>query len=94
MTDVVERRAQSARPRTPGRQAEPAAAVAARALDLVGEDPGAAIALAGEALVLAFAGGDDAVADARGRGRGLTAQRVGGRALDAHHDVDAVQQRA
>jgi tetratricopeptide (TPR) repeat protein len=77
MTDVVERRAQSARPRTPGRQAEPAAAVAARALDLVGEDPGAAIALAGEALVLARRQRDGAATTTALRAQGLAARATG-----------------
>ena len=43
---------------------------------------------------LALARDDDALAHGGGRRRGLAAQRLGGRALDAHQDVDAVQQRA
>ncbi|HET8613936.1 MAG TPA: hypothetical protein VFL94_00320, partial [Actinomycetales bacterium] len=77
MTDVVEHVAGRARSRTPGRQAEPASAVAARALDLVGENPAAATALAGEALVLARRQRDGAATTTALRAQGLAARATG-----------------
>jgi tetratricopeptide (TPR) repeat protein len=77
MTDVVERSARAARTRSPGRQAEPASAVAARALDLVGEDPAAAMALAEHALVLARRQRDGAATTTALRAQGLAARATG-----------------
>lgn len=77
MTDVVERSARGARTRTPGRQAEPASVVAARALDLVGEDPAAAMALGDEALVLARRQRDGAATTTALRAQGLSARATG-----------------
>lgn len=77
MTDVVERPARGARTRSPGRQAEPASAVAARALDLVGEDPAAAMALAEDALVLARRQRDGAATTTALRAQGLAARATG-----------------
>ena len=61
----------------PGRQAEPASAVAARALDLVGEDPAAAMALAEDALVLARRQRDGAATTIALRTQGLAARATG-----------------
>jgi tetratricopeptide (TPR) repeat protein len=77
MTDVVERSARSTRSRTLGRQAEPASAVAGRALDLVGENPAAAMALADEALVLARRQRDGAATTTALRAQGLAARATG-----------------
>jgi tetratricopeptide (TPR) repeat protein len=77
MTDVVERRARGARSRTPGRQAEPASVVATRALDMVGEDPGAAMSLADEALLLARRQRDGAATTTALRAQGLAARATG-----------------
>lgn len=77
MTDVAQRPTRGARTRAPGRQAEPASVVAARALDLVGEDPAAAMALAEDALVLARRQRDGAATTTALRAQGLAARATG-----------------
>lgn len=81
MTDVVQRSGRPSRAAAAVRQPEPASAVARRALDLVGENPAAAMALADEALGLARRQHDGSATTTALRAQGLAARATGALAV-------------